>query len=323
MTEGDAVRPMRPLDAVAVGFGRYRSAAAEATAHTWPRTPPESRQPTWLGLLSDLVLPASSRQIGVASEGGRVTGIVYARSRASGLLWDVEHLSGSSVSIGVKLLHWVSERVLRAGARRLLIDTAVDGLGADIAGRARFEQYADGVTYRLEPGFSQGPADELPSRPRLRSDESGLYQLYNAAVPANVRAAEAMTVEEWSALYQGKKLWKPSVLGDRQDYVWEMGAHVAGWMRVTFGRRSQSLEIGVHPMYEAYAEKMVRGALTQMSPKAPVLVDVREYQGAVRTALERLGFQAGEPYLVWARQLAARVTQPSLAAAPSPLTPSV
>jgi hypothetical protein len=167
------------------------------------------------------------------------------------------------------------------------------------------------------------PSEPLPARPRLRSDETTLFQLYNAAVPANVRAAEAMTYEEWAALYRGRKPWTPTVLGDRQDYVWEIGSRIVGWMRVVFGQRSQALDLLTHPHYDTYAERMLENALTQTSPKAPVLADVREYQGAVQAALEQAGFHRGPPYLVWARQLAGRVVEPSMRAARAPVSPSV
>jgi hypothetical protein len=153
-------------------------------------------------------------------------------------------------------------------------------------------------------------------------DESGLFQLYNAAVPANVRVAEAMTNEEWAALYRGRKPWTPKLISDRQDYVWELGSRVVGWMRVVFGARSQHLELLVHPLYESYLDRMVRNALVQMSNKAPVLADVREYQGAVGAALQRAGFRSGDAYAVWVRQLTERVAEPSRSAVRAPVQPS-
>jgi hypothetical protein len=127
-----------------------------------------------------------------------------------------------------------------------------------------------------------------------------------------------MTHEEWAALYPGRKFWSPAILGTRQDYVWEVGTRIAGWMRVVFGQRSQFLDILVHPTHEAYVQRMVRWALLQMSVKVPVVIDVRDYQGPVHVAVEAAGFQPRKPYTVWVRQLAARVAEPSLAAARVP-----
>ena len=177
--------------------------------------------------------------------------------------------------------------------------------------------------WRLDPGFSREVGDSLPARPRLRVDEVGLFQLYNATVPANVRLAEAMTNEEWAALYRGPKLWAPKLIADRQDYVWELGSRVVGWMRVIYGQRGQFLELLIHPSYESYGDRMVRNALVQMSSKAPVLADVREYQGAASAALQRAGFRSGDTYAVWVRQLTERVAEPSRSAVRAPVRPSM
>jgi hypothetical protein len=306
-----------------IGLLWLHSGAREVTAATWPKGPPESRRPTLLGILRDIAIAAPGhRQLGVAAIDGSVRGLVLARARAGGLVWDIEHLQAEDVSMAAELIRWACDRVVRRGARRMFIDTAAEGLGAAAARTAGFQCYTEGVTCRLDAGFARDPKDALPARPRLRSDEIGLFQLYSSAVPANVRSAEAMIHEEWSALYPGRKAWAPTVLGDRQDYVWEMASRAVGWMRVDYGQRSQFLDILIHPLYEAYADKMVRYALVQMSAKVPVLVDVREYQVAARTALERVGFRPGDAYAVWVRQLASRAAEPSLSAVRAPVSPA-
>jgi len=54
---------------------------------------------------------------------------------------------------------------------------------------------------------------------------------------------------------------------------------------------------------------MLKYALVKMSAKAPVLVDVREYQGSVQAALEEGGFRPVHPFLLWVLQLANRVPE--------------
>jgi hypothetical protein len=313
------IRHLRAIDAISIGTFLARGAGRELAADTWPRTPPESRHPTFPGIVISALSPSRRDQtVGIARTSGRLVGLVVAQARASGLVWDVEHLRADDHATGVELLRWVGERALASRAHRVFIDTEDGALGSEVASRAGFERYSEGVTYRLEPGFPRAADDSIPARPRLRSDDQPLFQLYSAAVPANVRAAEAMTHDEWSALYPGKKPWTPTILGNRQDYVWEMGSRVVGWMRVFYGQRSQFLELLVHPSHEAYLERMVRFALVQMSAKVPVLVDVREYQGALRIVLERFGFKPVESFVVWVLQLAERVAEPSIAAAHVP-----
>lgn len=314
------ISAMRPTDAVAAGLLQSRHKAHEVAAPTWPRTPPENHRPTFFRLLGDLA--ASTRgacKLGVASANGRISGFIVVRARAGGLVWDVEHLISEDDVSAVQLLRWASERAASMHGRRVFIDLPAEGALASVAPRAGFERYLQGHTYRLDSGFDRDQKDALPARPRLRSDEIGLFQLYNLAVPANVRAAEALTHEEWTALYPGRKVWAPSILGDRQDFVWELGPGLVGWMRVIFGQRSQHLYLLVNPSYEGYAERMIRNALGQLSPKAPVLVDVREYETGLRTALENVGFRRGPEYASWVRHLTERVKEPSIVAVGAPV----
>jgi hypothetical protein len=295
----------------------------EMAARTWPKSPPENRDISFLSLIRQLLLHRGPiPYAGVAVGDGRPRGLIAARMRASGLVWDVEHLKSDSREAAVELLRWGCAQALHARVRRVFFETPDDGMGAEVAERSSFQRYTQGTVYALPAGFPVDVGDSVPARPRLRSDETSLFQLYNAAVPANVRAAEALTHEEWAALYPGRKLWTPSLLGDRQDYVWELGSRVVGWMRVEFGARSQHLDLLVHPQYEAHAERMVRNALAQMSSKVPVLVDVREYQGAVRLALEHIGFLPGDAYAAWVYQLAERIAEPAIAGIRAPIHPS-
>jgi hypothetical protein len=246
---------------------------------------------------------------------------VILQARAGGLAWDVEHLGIDAGETGIELLRWARDRAAAIRARKLFLHTCGEGPGADVARRAGFERYTEGITYSLAKGFGYDQSDPFPARPRLRSDERALFDLYAAAVPANVRAAEALTHEEWAALYPGRKLWAPSAFGGRDDYVWEIASRVVGWMRIVFGQRSQFLELLPHPHYEGYADKMVKYALAQMSTKAPVIVETREYQGGVRGAVERAGFQPGGAYAAWVWQIASRATEPRSSPVRVPATP--
>src|SRR5918912_3872692 len=110
-----------------------------------------------------------------------------------------------------------------------------------------------------------------------------------AAVPAPVRSAEAMTLEEWAGLFPGRRFWQPS-FGSRQQFVWELGTSLVGWLEITFGQRSQFMELLVHPRYEDAADRLLRYALLQVSPKAPVYIVAREYQPYLSSAVQRVGF---------------------------------
>jgi hypothetical protein len=289
---------------------------SEITAHTWPRVEPGSGAVPYVRLLTSSMQGPHRQRAWVAPAARGVAGLITARPRAGGLAWDVEHLHvlPDEQDRASELLEAVVGRAGARGARRVFLETRA-GTADDVARRVAFDRFAQADLLALQPGFSVARTDLFEARPRLRADEQPLFQLYTAAVPAGVRAAEAMTLEEWQGLYPGRRQWRPSFTGTRQQYVWELGASLVGWMEVTFGHKSQYLELLVHPRYEDASDRLVRYALLQVSPKAPVYASAREYQPALASALERAGFRHVEQHELFVKLLAARVTEPRLVTA--------
>jgi hypothetical protein len=217
--------------------------------------------------------------------------------------------------IAADLLEQVAACAGSHAARRVFLEATAGARAQDVARRAAFERFTSSELFVLAPGAKFERTDVFEARPRLRADEQTLFQLYNAAVPAPVRAAEAMTLEEWGALYPGRKRWQPSFSGSRQQYVWELGTSMVGWLEVTFGQRSQYMELLVHPRYEDAADRLVRYAVLQVSPKAPVYITVREYQPYLASALQRAGFRRAAQHDLFVRLLAVRVREPRLVTA--------
>lgn len=308
------VRPIRPTDIPPLLAFRRRAAQTEITAHTWPKVQPESPRLPPVQLLSQSVTrPAGPRALVLRSDGG-VAGVVIGRPRCDGLVWDVEHLHTEIDDNGASsdLLQHLEESVAEAGGRRLFLQVPEGSRGTEIARRAGYQRYTSERLYRLTPPFSSKQPNALPVRPRLRADEQPLFQLYSAAVPANVRAAEAMSNEEWSALHRGRKRWRPTLMGDRQQYVWEMGETLIGWLEITYGQKSQFLDLMVHPEYERLIDGIVAAALTQTSEKAPVYAAAREYQAALESSLDRYEFKLIGTSEIYVRQLAVRSREPAL-----------
>jgi hypothetical protein len=312
------VRTLRPIDVVALASFQRRAGGTEITAHNWPRIEPESGRLPFVNLVSSsLGHRPGGHRAWVAERDGRVVGLAVARPRAGGLVWDVVHLHAEPGEDGVAadLLEQVAACAGSHAARRVFLETPSASRGQDVARRAAFERFTSSELYVLAPGFKVERTDLFEARPRLRVDEQTLFQLYMGAVPARVRAAEAMTLEEWGALYPGRKRWQPSFTGSRQQYVWELGTSLVGWLEVTFGQRSQFMELLVNPRYEDAADRLLRYALLQVSPKAPVYVPAREYQPLLASALQRAGFGLAAEHELFVKLLAARVREPRLVTA--------
>ncbi len=312
------VRTLRPLDVVALASFQRKAGGTEITAHNWPRVEPESGRVPLVNLLARSLAHRPGGQRGwVAQEGGRVVGLAAARQRAGGLVWDVAHLHAleGENNVAADLLDEVVACAAVHAARRVFMEAPVRGRGHDVARRAAFERFTSSELYLLMPGAKIERTDLFEARPRLGADEQMLFQLYNAAVPVPVRAAEAMTLEEWGGLYPGRKRWQPSFTGARQQYVWELGTSMVGWLELTFGQRSQFMELLVHPRYEYAADRLLRYALLQVSPKAPVYAVVREYQPHLASALQRAGFRLAAQHELFVKLMAVRVREPRLVTA--------
>lgn len=306
------IRAVRPIDVAALRAFLSRAGAVELTTHTWPKVQPESGHLSVLDVLGQALGQKSSRGMWVATAERGLVGYAVAQARCDGMVWDVEHLHAVELATGIELLEHLCSKAVDAGARRVFLELPAGSNAVEAARRAGFEPYADSTLLLLKPPLEVDRATTFGARPRLRADEHPLFQLYNAAVPAPVRAAEAMTYEEWSALHRGKKKWRPSLLGDRHQFVWELGEGIVGWMEVVFGQKSQYLEFLIKPGYESLLDRLVGYALTQVSQKAPVYATARDYQATLASALQRAGFSCQGEVEILVRQLAARAVQPKL-----------
>lgn len=307
------IRAVRPTDVAALRALLRRSSADELTTHTWPKVQPESGHLPLLAILGQTLNHRPRRGgLWVAVEAGRLLAFGGARARCDGQVWDVEHLHASRADAAIDLLEHLCGVAGEAGGRRVFLEVPAGSDAVGIARRAGFSPYASATLLRVGSRFRVDRGNAFSARPRLRSDEHALFQLYNAAVPAKVRAAEAMTYDEWAALHRGKHRWSPSLFGDRHQFVWEMGAGLIGWMEIVYGQKSQFLELLVHPNYESMLDRLVAYALTQASEKAPVYAAPRDYQGVMNSALQRAGLAPLGDVEIFVRQLAARVPQPRL-----------
>jgi hypothetical protein len=307
------IRVLRLPDLVGVAMFLRRATTTELTSHTWPRVQPEAGHlPTGVSIWQTLGMSWERGWVSSSSNG--IDGLAVARPRAGGLVWDVEHLlvGDAQVDVAEQLLEAVGQYAVTHGARRIFVEVPNTEASAGLAQRAGFEQYTTTSLYKLPAPFKIPQLETLDGRPRLRADEIPLFNLYGAAVPQMVRAAEELTHDEWSALHRGRKKWSPALIGDRHQYVWEIGASLAGWLEVVYGQKSQYLELLIDPKYETMIDRMVAFAMKQLSEKAAVYVSVRPYQAVLGAALERRGFVVGARYDIYVRQLSVRVPEATL-----------
>lgn len=306
------IRPIRPTDFAPLLGYRRQAETSQVTAHHWPKIQPESPRFPLVRFLAQSLPRSTAVRTLVASSGQTIEGLVVGRARSAGLIWDVERLYGVDEQVCADLLDRLGGYAVRGGARRVFLQSPSESSARIIAQKAGYEHYLSERLYRLAPPFAAKLPNPFPARPRLGADEQSLFQLYCAAVPAQVRAAEAMTRDEWLGLHRGPRLWKPTLFGDRHQYLWQYGELVVAWMEIVYGARSQFLELMIHPDYERLLDGMLAFALGQTSPKAPVYASTRSYQEVLASGLERIGFTEASDTDLYVRQLAARSLEPAL-----------
>lgn len=316
MTDKVRVRALRPTHLVGLRALDARPTCMEITAVTWPRLlAGDSRLPFWSLLSHSMTHPPGYRRIWVHVADDGPDGLLVARVRCGGLVWDVRHLwvDAARETVARDLLLWVCDEAAARGARRVFLETGPDEPALAVARSAGFQHYTWALLYGLRDGPGVSPPAQ-PGRPRQRGDDHLLFQLYKAAVPAPVRAAEAMTLEEWAALRKDPPRWGAGLLAGWQQFVWDDGGTALAWLELGSAAKSWHAEWLVRPGYEALGEQALAFALEQ-AKGAPLYATCREYQQPLASALERAGFALVARRAVFARQLAARVREPRLVAA--------
>jgi len=309
------IRALRLTDLAGVAMFLRRTDQLELTSHTWPKVQPESGHlPLSIAMSQSIGLSGGGEQAWLSKSERDVDGMVVARARCGGLVWDIQHIltAGGESRIAEELLDVVCNHAASQGGRRVFLELPVDDRSEELARRAGFERYTRVTLYQLPPRSKFPTLEPLEGRPRLRVDEQPLFALYGSAVPQLVRTAEAMTYDEWSALHRGRKKWAPTLIGDRHQFVWELGDGLAGWMEVVYGQKSQYIELLVDPKYESMSDRFVAYGMKQLSEKASVFSTVRPYQAGLDLALERLGFGVAGRFDVYVRQLSIRVPERQL-----------
>jgi hypothetical protein len=308
------IRTVQATDIIPLVAFLRNGTRREVTARVWPRVEEDANwKAVWRTLTPRITPPGGiARSWAYISRTG-VRSVALARARVGGIAWDVEelHLAEGDWLAGVELLDYLAARAARSGVRRIFLATPLEAEVVRIAKQAGFINYASETLYttRLAPPVDAPPIGLL--RPRLHRDVHALFQLYNAAVPCRVRSAEALTLDEWSLLNSGIG-WTANLRRSRQDLVWEMDGALAAWLRITGAGKSRYLELLVHPSHAEKTEQLLRFSLSRLRPQTPVYVSARHYQSELTSALGTLEFQRVVDYLVFARELTARVPSRAL-----------
>jgi hypothetical protein len=299
------IRSLYPIDLILLVFSSRRMLPNEAMARDSPDNrsllSPEAFLEHWLPL-------GGRRHSWVLAGGVRILGVVSIRSCSSPTIWQVDYLQAGDEECCLALLDRVSAAAAKRGVRRLFLRLPSASPLIDGARHSGFSRYGIDYLYRYH-GEGGRRAAEAPGpyllRPRSSGDEYGLFELYNATVPLQVRTVEGMTLEEWQES-RGRGSW----LEQHREFVIQKQGGLVGWLRVNAARGMGCFEIMFHQLDEDGLEWLVNYALMCLDGKSPVFCVASAFQGQLSGLLQRLGFEQVAEYSSLMKEIALRVREP-------------
>ncbi|GEM_PF-344463 len=189
------------------------------------------------------------------------------------------------------LLHEGAHVAGTLGAHRLFAHLpANDHAAVEVFRQAGFALYAQDRLYRLDSCRVRPARSAALWSPQEPEDVWGIERLYHEITPAVVQQAEAphngrdestdVPAGRWGAMREG-------------CYVLRQGGRVAGYLRLTRGKRGHWLKMVLHPEVGTLREPLLHEALGLLAewPERPIFCDVREYEGYLADSLEQCGFR--------------------------------
>ena len=248
------------------------------------------------------------RRTWVSGEGVRLSGIVSAKRCAAPTAWQVDYLQAVDEERCIALLDMVSDAAANRGVRKLFLRLPTTSPLIDGARRTGFSCYARDYLYRCSGKRGQR-ITEAPEhyllRAKSRSDEYGLFELYNAAVPLPVRTAVGITLEEWQ---EGRD--QGSWLEQRKEFVLQKQGSMVGWLRVNAVRGTGCFDIMFRQLEEDELERLVNYGLLCLDGRSPIFCVVSAAQGQLKGLLESSGFEQVAEYDALIKESTIRVREP-------------
>ncbi len=303
------IRSIRPTDLVALVTFETRAFPNEA--RTRDRLDREPTRPLPVGAILEHWISLDNRHTLVAAEGLAIHGLVSARHRAGRSMIEVDWLvlpsDVGSEDLSSDILHKLCESGISSSVRRIFLRLPKDSPLAGAVVRAGFVKYGSETLFRGVPQSSltaASPEDEF--RALENEDKHGLFRLYHAAVPQQVRAAEGMTFEEWDEV-------RDSVSGHIKEYVGCQDDRVWSWVRIIRRNGFGQFQFLLHPERPDMLQDVLSCALSKFEDQEVVWALIPEYQYGMGNVLrEDWGFEEVAEYNTFVRHLTVRVPQVQL-----------
>ena len=247
----------------------------------------------------------SPRYAAAVVHGGKLDAVVVACPRAGLRSWEVDHFFGNDrgVAHASECLEACAAYGARRGAERLFLRTPLDSPLQSIAKRAGFVPAYSEEVYGLEGPLRAGLGGaQLRLRPVVPSDDHALFRLYNASVPAPVRAISGLTLDQWRDSREGPA-------SQSRAYAWDIDGDVHGWLRLLHQRGTLTIEALLRPDDAPSAPSLLGDAARLAWGHDRVLWPVASYQPMLAMTLGHAGWRVGARFAVLVRPLAKQISE--------------
>ncbi len=203
-------------------------------------------------------------------------------------------------------LEQLSAPAARAGARRLFIRImAADPLYEQVR-KAGFSALENETLYRAESASAASrllgrPSAPMQLRPRASADDWGLFRLYCATAPLNLRMRVSQTAAEWR-----DSLEKPG-RGVREWVMDGASGGIGGWLRTAGGRGGSYFDAAWLSERPDALHRLLSAGLEMGD--GPVSTLVPERNSGMASLLQEIGFCEGLTYTVMVKALAVRARE--------------
>ncbi len=275
----------------------------ETQNRVYSRADPGRSTPEWIALPIDAMRGMSGSAGSIVTvwiDGARILCMAVTSRMAGPQSWELSRLqvgAGAEDCVAGVLTAAFATAQKRSATHMSARVLAGDPVGSELSRAGLLPAHTE-TLYR---GRGSGARIDPPQgiRPREGEDEHGIFRLYSACTPAEVRALEGMTLEQWSA-----SRWDGP--GRADEYVLESGDRITGWLRVLALSTATDLSIMVHPESpDQDAASLTDLGLALAPSGSPVVTLIPGYQPAAGRAADRAGLQAEAEFEVHARSVRA------------------
>jgi hypothetical protein len=249
------------------------------------------------------------RHTWISEENGHIDGLVSVKGSVPPIAWQVDYLQVEKENVCIDLLDTASAAAAERGVRKLFLRLDYTCPLLSEARRAGFISYTKEYLYHYKGELGQITSAAPPPytiRPRHRTDENGLFDLYKSTVPQQVRLAEGITLEEWrSSMTQGP------LLQQHKEFILQKGSSLTGWLRIDTSRRLGHFDLIYSQVDHASLSWAVNYAITRLASKQVKSCIVSEYQTQLKTLVESSEFEQAAEYVSLVKEIAIKVREPS------------